>query len=109
MASPRALLNAPTSARAGEIIAIRTLIQHPMETGYRKGTDGQPLPRELVRRVECRFNGELVFAADLQPAVSANPYLAFTMRATSSGTIRVTWLGDNGFNHDQSVALSVDG
>jgi sulfur-oxidizing protein SoxZ len=107
MVSPRALLNAPTSARSGEIIAIRTLIQHPMETGYRKGTDGQPLPRDLVHRVECRFDGEMVFAADLQPAISANPYVAFSMRVTRSGTISVTWLGDNGFNHEQSVALSV--
>jgi sulfur-oxidizing protein SoxZ len=107
MVSSRALVNAPKSARTGDIIPIRTLVQHPMETGYRKDADGQPLPRDLVRRVECRFNGEMVFAADLQPAIAANPYVAFSMRATKSGTISVTWLGDNGFSHDQSVALVV--
>ncbi len=107
MATTRALLNAPASAKAGEIIEIRALVQHPMETGYRLSGDGQPLSRDLVRRVECRFEGELVFAADLHPAIAANPYLAFPLVATVSGTLVVNWLGDNGFSHTQSAALSV--
>jgi sulfur-oxidizing protein SoxZ len=107
MATARALLNAPAAAKAGEIIEIRALVQHPMETGYRLTGDGQPMPRDLVRRVEARFEGALVFAADLHPAIAANPYLAFPLRATVSGTLAVSWLGDGGFNHTQSVALSV--
>jgi sulfur-oxidizing protein SoxZ len=107
MATLRALINAPASAKAGDIIEIRALVQHPMETGYRQSGDGQPLARDLVRRVECRFEGELVFAADLHPAIAANPYLAFPLRARVSGTLAVSWLGDNGFSHTQSVALSV--
>ena len=107
MATTRALLNAPATAKAGEIIEIRALVQHPMETGYRLTGDGQPMPRDLVRRVEARFDGALVFAADLHPAIAANPYLAFPLRATVSGTLAVSWLGDSGFSHTQRVALSV--
>ena len=103
----RALLNVPASARAGEVIDIRATVQHPMETGYRVGSEGQPLPRDLVRRVECRFDGDLVFAADLHPAIAANPYLAFTMRASTSGTLTVTWQGDRGFARSESTALLV--
>jgi sulfur-oxidizing protein SoxZ len=103
----RALLNLPASARAGEVIDIRATVQHAMETGYRVGSDGQPLPRDLVRRVEARFEGELVFAADLHPAVAANPMLAFSLRASSSGTLTVTWEGDRGFAHSESARLTV--
>ena len=71
--SVRAILTAPASVRAGEVVEIRALIQHTMETGYRLGANGEELPRDLVRRVECRFDGELVFAADLHAAISANP------------------------------------
>ena len=103
----RALLNLPKGARRGEIVEIRATVQHPMETGFRVGGDGQALPRDLVRRVECRFDGELIFAADLQPSIAANPFLAFSMRATSSGVLTVRWQGDNGFEHSESATLGV--
>ena len=107
MATIRALITMPASAVRGDVIEIRALIQHPMETGFRVGSEGQSLARDLVRRVECRFDGELVFAADLHPAISANPYLAFHMRASSSGTLTVSWRGDRGFTHSESRPLTV--
>ena len=103
----RALLNVPKAVRRGEVINIRATIQHPMETGYRVGSEGQPLARDLVRRVECRFDGELVFAADLHPAIAANPMLAFHMLATTNGTLTVSWSGDNGCAHSASATLTV--
>jgi sulfur-oxidizing protein SoxZ len=106
--SARAIVTVPGSARAGEPVEVRLLIQHPMETGYRRGSDGQVLLRNLVRRVECRFDGELVLAADLHAAVSANPYLAFTMRVPRAGELQVTWQGDRGFAHSESRRINVD-
>jgi sulfur-oxidizing protein SoxZ len=103
----RALLTLPTSARAGEVVEIRLLIQHPMETGLRAGTEGALLPRNLLRRVQARFDGELVFAADLHAAVAANPYLSFRLRATKSGPLTVTWSGDKDFMHSESANLVV--
>ena len=103
----RTLVTAPRTARRGEIIELRVLIAHPMETGYRPGADGQVLARDLIRRFTCRYDGELVFAADLYAAVAANPYLAFTTVATRSGTLSFTWEGDKGFAQTESVALTV--
>jgi sulfur-oxidizing protein SoxZ len=103
----RGILHAPATARPDEVVTISAIVGHPMETGYRVNAEGQPLPRDLVRRVECRFDGELVFAADLHAAVAANPYVSFTLRATASGTLSVSWQGDNGYAHSQSVQLTV--
>ena len=105
--SVRAILTAPASARAGEVVEVRALIQHAMETGYRLDVDGEKLPRDLVRRVECRFDGELVFAADLNAAISANPYLAFFLRVPRSGTLTVAWQGDRGLAHSESARITV--
>ena len=69
----RALIKVPPSARRGEVIEIRALIAHPMETGYRLDATGRPLPRDILRRFSCRYNGELVVGAELHPAVAANP------------------------------------
>jgi sulfur-oxidizing protein SoxZ len=102
----RALLNLPANVRIGEVIEIRATVQHVMETGFRAGSDGQVLARNLVRRVECRCDGELVFAADLYPAIAANPYLAFPLRVTGSCGITVTWQGDLGFSHSESARIN---
>jgi sulfur-oxidizing protein SoxZ len=103
----RALITMPTSAKRGETIEIRTLINHPMETGYRRDAGGELLPRDLIRRFVCRYDGEPVFSAELHAAVSANPYLAFHTVATGSGVLSFTWEGDNGFTHTESRSIAV--
>ena len=103
----RALINAPTSARRGEVIEIRATIGHPMETGFRPGDDGKLLPRNIIRRFTCRYNGELVFSAELFSAVAANPYIAFHTVAADSGTLSLTWEGDNGFTQTENINLAV--
>jgi sulfur-oxidizing protein SoxZ len=103
----RTLIHAPTSARKGEVMEIRTLIAHPMETGYRAGADGRTLPRDILRRFTCRYNNDVVFSAELYPAISANPYLAFSVVANGSGALSFTWEGDNGFAQTESVNLTV--
>jgi sulfur-oxidizing protein SoxZ len=105
--STRALLNVPATVRSGEVFTVRATVQHVMETGFRAGNDGQVPPRDLVRRVEARLDGELVFAADLHPAVAANPYLSFPLRCTASATLVVSWRGDKGFAHSETAAITV--
>ncbi len=103
----RTLIQAPATARRGEGIELRLLIAHPMETGYRPGNDGRVVPRDILRRFTCRYNGEVVFSAELHPAISANPYLAFHTVATDSGTLEFEWTGDNSFAQTERRALQV--
>lgn len=107
----RALVTMPKTARRGEVIEIRTLIAHPMETGYRSGDDGAIQPRNLIQRLSCRYvDGREdieVFSVELFPAIAANPYVSFFTVATASGVLRFTWQGDNGFAQTESVELTV--
>lgn len=103
----RALVNAPKSARRGEVVEVKTLISHPMETGYRPGPNGRILPRDIITTFTCRYDGAVVFAAELHPAMSANPFLVFCLRASTSGPIELTWTGDNGFSQTETVTLEV--
>lgn len=103
----RALVTLPATVARGEVIAVRTLVQHPMETGHRVDAEGRRLARRIVRRVEAHLDGERVFAAELQPAIAANPYLVFPLRAERSGELVVSWSGDGGFAHQERVALVV--
>lgn len=103
----RAVITLPAAIKAGEPFEVRATVAHAMETGYRSSDEGTRLPRDIVRRFECRLDGELVFAADLFAAVSANPYLAFWLRASKSGELSFSWRGDKGFEHRETRALTV--
>jgi sulfur-oxidizing protein SoxZ len=102
-----ALVNVPKTARRGEVIEVRAMVAHPMETGYRIGPNGTNIPRDIIRRFTCTYDGEEVFAADLFPAVSANPFIAFTIVATASGTIEFTWTDDGGETQIASAEITV--
>lgn len=103
----RALVTVPKTARRGEIVEIRALIAHPMETGHRADAEGRLLPRDIIRRFVCQYAGETVFEADLYPAIAANPYLVFTTVATVSGPLTLRWEGDYGFAQTETVELVV--
>lgn len=103
----RAVITLPAAIKAGTPFEVRATVAHAMETGYRTGDDGARLPRDLVRHFECRLDGEPVFSAELFAAISANPYLAFWLRADRSGELSFVWRGDNGFEHREVRPLTV--
>jgi sulfur-oxidizing protein SoxZ len=103
----RARITMPATARRGDVVEIQTLVAHPMESGFRVGADGRVLPRDIIRRFSCRYGGELVFSAELNPAIAANPYLRFFTVATTTATLEFRWEGDHGFAHTESRVLAV--
>ena len=103
----RALISVPKTAKRGEVIEIKTLVAHPMETGYRHDASGAAIPRDIINRFVCSYNGEEVFRADLFPAMAANPFIAFTTVATESGTLEFRWSGDNGYSATQTASIKV--
>jgi sulfur-oxidizing protein SoxZ len=104
----RVVVNAPKQAKRGEIIEIRTLAGHSMETGFRRTQLGELIPRDIITRFTCSYNGIEVFRAELHPAVAANPLIAFSTVATESGTLEFRWTGDNGFSATHSASITVD-
>jgi sulfur-oxidizing protein SoxZ len=104
----RTLVNVPKKAKRGEIITIKTLISHVMETGYRHTHLGVRVPRDIIDTFVCTYNGEEVFRATLYPAIAANPFISFHTVATESGTIEFRWTGDKGFSATASAHITVE-
>ena len=103
-----ALINVPKKAGRGDIIEIKTLMSHIMETGFRHTAAGEIVPRDIITSFTCRYNGVEVFRADLFPAISANPFIAFFITATESGTFEFSWIGDRGFSETASASITVE-
>jgi len=100
-------LKLPKEAKKGEVIEIKTLIAHVMETGLRKDQDGKIIPRKIINKFTAEFNGKPVFSVDIEPAVAANPYMQFTAKVEESGTFRFTWVDDDGTVTTAEQAIAV--
>jgi len=104
-AKPR--IRVPDSARIGEVIEIKTLIAHAMETGNRRNNDGSIVPRLLLHTFEAKFAGTEVFRANLHTGTAANPFLSFFMKVPGPGEFEFTWIEDGGARITERRALSV--
>jgi sulfur-oxidizing protein SoxZ len=106
--SARALINVPRKAKRGDVIEIKTLISHAMETGFRHNTTGELIPRDIITSLSCKYNGEEIFSTQLYPAIAANPFVTFHTVATESGTLAFHWTGDNGFEVTEEAKIVVE-
>ncbi len=104
----RAIVKVPARARRGEVIEIKALVGHVMETGYRHTETGALIPRDIIRAFVCTYNGDEIIRADFHPAVAANPLIEFTAIATESGKLEFRWTGDHGFSATESAAITVE-
>ena len=100
-------ISVPETAAAGEIIDVRVMIQHPMESGFRRDNRGGAIPRDIITRFECTYAGETVFTADFHPAIAANPLLSFHTRAVESGVLEFRWTDQDGQVWQDTAEITV--
>ncbi|EIE52334.1 sulfur oxidation protein [Salipiger aestuarii] len=100
-------VKAPKKASAGEVVTIKTLISHPMESGQRKDGSGNPIPRSIINRFTCTFNGQMVIDVTLEPAVSTNPYFEFEATIPEAGALEFTWYDDDGSVYEDSKSIEI--
>lgn len=83
-------------AKKGDLVEVKALVSHVMESGQRRDSAGKPIPRKILNKFVCTVNGKEVFSADFEPAISANPYIQFKFKAQESGSVVLTWVDDDG-------------
>ena len=97
----------PKKATPGEAITIKTLISHQMESGQRKDKEGNVIPRSIINRFTCEFNGQLVTDITIEPAVSTNPYFQFEAIVPEAGDFKFTWYDDDGSVYEASKSIAM--
>ncbi len=105
MAKPRVKI--PKKVEKGVPFEVKSLVSHKMESGQRKDKEGNPIPRMIINKFVATFNGNEVFSADWHGAISANPYMAFWMKADESGELTLSWTDDNGDTITKTAEIKV--
>jgi sulfur-oxidizing protein SoxZ len=95
-------------AKKGDLVEVKALVSHVMESGQRKDASGKVIPRKIINKFVCTVNGKQVFAADYEPAISANPYIQFKFKAQESCKVVLTWIDDDGSKivGEESITVS---
>lgn len=107
MSDVRPRIRLPRRASAGDTITVKTLINHSMESGQRRNRDGETIPRQIINRFTCEFNGEMVIDVAFEPAISTNPYMEFKAVVPQSGDFVFTWYDDNGDVYTETKTFEV--
>jgi len=109
MANPdiKPRVRVPASAKKGEVVEIKTLVSHAMESGQRRTADGKTIPRDIINNFACTMNGKKVFEAKLEPAISANPYIAFFVRVEGPSTLEFVWTDDEKRTYRSEAKIAV--
>jgi len=97
----------PKKASAGDVITIKTLLNHKMETGLRKDKEGNLVARKIINKFQCQLDGAEIFSCDIDPAISANPYIQFTAKVEKSGSFKFIWTDDDGSTIEAEKPIEV--
>ena len=97
----------PPQVKRGEPFEVRVLVNHVMETGFRRDLEGRVIPLHILDRISCTFGGREVFRAELGSGMAANPLVSFFMTAAESGELAVQWSDDRGGTGGATAMLNV--
>ena len=100
-------VHVPPTVEKGKPFEVRVLVQHPMETGYRRDLNGQSIPTNIVDKLTCRLGDRVVFGAEFGTGIAANPYVSFYAVADASGELVVEWSDDRGQQGRAAAAVHV--
>ena len=80
------------------VTTIKTLINHPMETGLRKDKKtGENIPAHFITEVTAKHNGQVVMTANWAAAISKNPYLSCKFKGGAAGEkVKISWVDNQG-------------
>ncbi|MCS6931150.1 MAG: thiosulfate oxidation carrier complex protein SoxZ [Acetobacteraceae bacterium] len=102
----RPRLRVPDRARPGEVIEIRMLIDHPMESGLRVGGGAAP-PRNMLSRLSVTMNGAPLFEAELKNGTSPNPYHVIFVRVDRTSDFAFAWTDEAGRSARTTARVTV--
>jgi sulfur-oxidizing protein SoxZ len=90
-----------------DLIEVKLMIRHPMESGLRKDENGKKIPAHFIETLEVKCKDKLVFDAYLGMAVSENPFLQFSFKDGAKGDmLEVTWKDNRGDTRTDKAAIS---
>ncbi len=82
---------------SGNLLDVKILITHPMETGLRKDAKGQVIPAFFIKELQISLNNTAILRNNWSQAISKNPFLGVKIRNAKQGDhLKLEWIDNLG-------------
>ena len=100
-----ARIRVPDRVMKGEVIVVNAIISHPMDTGFFRDADGQPIPAYFIKDVRVAYGDEEVARFMWTSGISRDPIISFTLKADREASLAMTWTDNKGGVFRQSADI----
>jgi sulfur-oxidizing protein SoxZ len=101
-----ARIRVPDRIARGDLIIVNAIIVHPMDTGFFRTAEGQPIPAYFIKDVVVTYADQQVARFEWTSGVSKDPIVSFTLRADKEAPLTMVWTDSKGGVYRQSVNIA---
>jgi sulfur-oxidizing protein SoxZ len=101
-----ARIRSPDRIARGDLIIVNAIVAHPMDTGFFRTAEGQPIPAFFIKDVVVTYGDEPVARFEWTSGVSKDPIVSFTLTADKEAPLTMVWTDSKGGVYRQSVAIA---
>jgi sulfur-oxidizing protein SoxZ len=101
-----ARIKVPDRITRGDVIVVNSIISHPMDTGFFRNADGDPIPEYFIKEVVVTYGDQEVARFEWTSGISRDPVVSFTVKADKEGPLTMVWTDNKGAAFKQSVGIS---
>ena len=101
-----ARIKVPERISRGDLITVNSIVSHPMDTGFFRHADGDPIPAYFIKQVVVTYGGEEVARFDWTSGIGRDPVVSFALRAEREAPLTMVWTDNKGATFKQSVNIT---
>jgi sulfur-oxidizing protein SoxZ len=101
-----ARIRIPEQIRKGDVITVHSIVSHPMDTGFFRTRDGDPIPAYFIKDVVVTYGDQEVARFEWTSGISRDPVVTFTIRADREAPLTMVWTDNKGGVYRQSATVT---
>jgi sulfur-oxidizing protein SoxZ len=100
-----ARIRVPDQIKRDDLITVNAIISHPMDTGFFRTTEGDPIPAFFIKQVVVTYGDQEVARFEWTSGISRDPIVSFTLKADREAPLTMVWTDNKGASFRQSVSI----
>jgi thiosulfate oxidation carrier complex protein SoxZ len=101
-----ARIRVPDRIKRGDLITVNSIVSHPMDTGFFRTTEGDPIPAYFIKHVLVTYGGQEVARFEWTSGISRDPVVSYTLLADKEAPLTMVWTDNKGATFRQSVNIT---
>jgi sulfur-oxidizing protein SoxZ len=101
-----ARIRLPDRIARGDAVIVNSIISHPMDTGFFRTAEGQPIPAWFIKNVVVTYGGQEIARFEWTSGISRDPVVSFMLKADKEAPLTMVWTDNKGSTFTKSVDVT---